>query len=123
MRGRRRYRRGHGPIRNLTPVALRSWTADVPARPRSTGQVIDRGVVVDLHPQEPHEPSRIRTRPRTARQPAIAATGRAVQNLQGPQSTRIEFKQQVLGAAIEAANMMTLAMQEKAPLLKEFEGQ
>lgn len=50
------------------------------------------------------------------------ATGRAVQNLQGPQSTRIEFKQQVLGAAIEAANSMTLAMQEKAPLLKDFQG-
>lgn len=49
-------------------------------------------------------------------------TGRAVQNVQGPQSTRIEFKQQVLGDAIEAANTMTLAMQEKAPYLSDFRG-
>ena len=49
-------------------------------------------------------------------------TGRAVQSVQGPQSTRIEFKQQVLGDAIEAANRMTLQMQEGAPLLKTFKG-
>lgn len=49
-------------------------------------------------------------------------TGRAVQSVQGPQSTRIEFKQQVLGDAIEAANSFTLAMQEKAPFLKDFKG-
>lgn len=49
-------------------------------------------------------------------------TGRAVQSVQGPQSTRIEFKQRVLGEAIEAANRMTLAMQEKAPALKKFKG-
>jgi hypothetical protein len=49
-------------------------------------------------------------------------TGRAVQSVQGPQSTRIEFKQQVLGEAIEAANRMTLAMQERAPVLKNFKG-
>ena len=49
-------------------------------------------------------------------------TGRAVQSVQGPQSTRIEFKQQVLSEAIEQANRMTLAMQEKAPVLKDFKG-
>ena len=49
-------------------------------------------------------------------------TGRAVQSVQGPQSTRIEFKQQVLGEAIEQANKMTLQMQEKAPVLREFKG-
>jgi hypothetical protein len=49
-------------------------------------------------------------------------TGRAVQSVQGPQSTRIEFKQQVLGNAIESANRMTLMMQERAPLLKGFKG-
>lgn len=49
-------------------------------------------------------------------------TGRAVQSVQGPQSTRIEFKQQVLGEAIETANSFTLAMQEKAPFLKDFKG-
>ena len=49
-------------------------------------------------------------------------TGRAVQSVQGPQSTRIEFKQQVLGDALEAANGFTLAMQEKAPFLRDFKG-
>src|SRR2546430_7519338 len=49
-------------------------------------------------------------------------TGRAVQSVQGPQSTRIEFKQQVLGEAIEAANSFTLALQFKAPFLREFKG-
>lgn len=49
-------------------------------------------------------------------------TGRAVQSVQGPQSTRIEFKQQVLGEAIEMANRITLHMQEKAPVLKDFKG-
>jgi hypothetical protein len=49
-------------------------------------------------------------------------TGRAVQSVQGPQSTRIEFKQQVLGEAIETANSFTLAMQERAPYLKQFKG-
>lgn len=49
-------------------------------------------------------------------------TGRAVHAVQGPQSTRIDFKQSVLGAAIRELNSMTLAMQEKAPHLKDFEG-
>lgn len=49
-------------------------------------------------------------------------TGRAVQSVQGPQSTRIEFKQRVLGEAIEKLNRMTLAMQETAPALKDFRG-
>lgn len=49
-------------------------------------------------------------------------TGRAVQSVQGPQSTRIEFKQGILGDAIKAANMMTLAMQERAPILNRFDG-
>src|SRR5262249_25409258 len=49
-------------------------------------------------------------------------TGRAVQSVQGPQSTRIEFKQQVLGEAIEQANRITLHMQEKAPVLRDFKG-
>jgi len=49
-------------------------------------------------------------------------TGRAVQNVQGPQSTRIEFKQGTLGAAIEAANRITLQLQERAPILREFKG-
>lgn len=49
-------------------------------------------------------------------------TGRAVQNIQGPQSTRIEYKQQVLGSAIETANSFTLRMQEQAPFLKDFKG-
>lgn len=49
-------------------------------------------------------------------------TGRAVQSVQGPQSTRIDFKQSVLGDAIRAANRMTLAMQEKAPVLSKFKG-
>lgn len=49
-------------------------------------------------------------------------TGRAVQSVQGPQSTRIEFKQGVLADAIRAANRMTLAMQEKAPFLRDFKG-
>lgn len=49
-------------------------------------------------------------------------TGRAVQNIQGPQSTRIEYKQQVLGSAIETANAFTLRMQEQAPYLKDFKG-
>jgi len=49
-------------------------------------------------------------------------SGRAIQNIQQPQSTRIEFKQQVLGDAIETANRMTLMLQEKAPFLKTFKG-
>ena len=42
-------------------------------------------------------------------------TGRAVHAVQGPQSTRVELKQAVVGAAIENLNAQTLAMQELAP--------
>lgn len=48
-------------------------------------------------------------------------TGRAVHAVQGPQSTRIEYKQIVLGAAIQMLNAMTLAMQEKAPVIGDAE--
>jgi len=50
-------------------------------------------------------------------------TGRATHAAQGPQATRIELRQQELGAAIQIANAMTLEMQEKAPHLgaQEFE--
>ncbi len=50
-------------------------------------------------------------------------TGRAMHAAQGPQATRVELKQQELGAAIRIANSMTLEMQEKAPFLgpREFE--
>lgn len=48
-------------------------------------------------------------------------TGRAAHALQGPQATRVELKQQELGAAIRAANSMTLEMQEKAPHLGNHE--
>lgn len=42
-------------------------------------------------------------------------TGRAMHAAQGPQATRIELKQQELGAAVQIANAMTLEMQEKGP--------
>lgn len=48
-------------------------------------------------------------------------TGRAMHAAQGPQATRVELKQQELGAAIQRVNMMTLEMQEKAPLLGDHE--
>lgn len=44
-------------------------------------------------------------------------TGRATHAAQGPQATRIELRQQELGAAIQITNAMTLEMQEKAPHL------
>jgi hypothetical protein len=44
-------------------------------------------------------------------------TGRATHAAQGPQATRIELRQQELGAAFQIANAMTLEMQEKAPHL------
>ena len=44
-------------------------------------------------------------------------TGRATHAAQGPQATRVELRQQELGAAIQIANAMTLEMQEKAPHL------
>lgn len=102
------------------PVALQA-DGDIIVRstqgdPRALEQIIAQ-TLDDIHTST--GTSGIR---QTGRTKESQATGRAVQNLQGPQSTRIEFKQQVLGSAIEAANMMTLAMQEKAPLLKEFKG-
>jgi len=48
-------------------------------------------------------------------------TGRAAHALQGPQATRVELKQQELGAAIQKACMYTLEMQERAPLLGDHE--
>lgn len=50
-------------------------------------------------------------------------TGRALQAMQGPQSTRLDLKRQILGAALERANAQILMMQEKAPFLgtKEIE--
>ena len=48
-------------------------------------------------------------------------TGRAMHAAQGPQATRVELKQTELGAAIRAANSMTLKMQERAPLLGDHE--
>ena len=48
-------------------------------------------------------------------------TGRAMHAAQGPQATRVELKQTELGAAIRAANSMTLRMQERAPLLGDHE--
>lgn len=47
-------------------------------------------------------------------------TGRAVHAVQGPQSTRIDGKQDVMAAVWRQLNRMTLAMQEKAPHLKDF---
>lgn len=44
-------------------------------------------------------------------------TGRAIHAAQGPQSTRIDLKQENLGASIRRLNAMTLEMQEKAPHL------
>jgi hypothetical protein len=54
--------------------------------------------------------------------PQSHTTGRAIHAAQGPQSTRIDFKQQVLGAAIRDLNSKTLAMQEKAPALRGWAG-
>jgi hypothetical protein len=44
-------------------------------------------------------------------------SGRAIQAAQGPQSTRIELKQILLGAALTRLNAYTMAMQERAPLV------
>ena len=49
-------------------------------------------------------------------------TGRAVHAVQGPQSTRVDAKQEVAGAVWRTLNRMTLAMQERAPHLKNFKG-
>lgn len=46
-------------------------------------------------------------------------TGRAVHAVQGPQSTRVELKQAIVGAAIENLNAQTLAMQELAPYISD----
>ena len=48
-------------------------------------------------------------------------TGRAVHAVQGPQSTRIDGKQAVMGAVWRNLNRMTLAMQERAPFLRDFD--
>ena len=48
-------------------------------------------------------------------------TGRAAHALQGPQTTRVELKEQEMGAAIQKACMFTLEMQERAPLLGDHE--
>jgi hypothetical protein len=48
-------------------------------------------------------------------------TGRAVQSVQGPQTSRLEFKLQEVGAGIRRLNEMTLEMQEKAPYLGKHE--
>lgn len=48
-------------------------------------------------------------------------TGRAVHAVQGPQSTRIDLWQQMMGAVIQNLNSMTLEMQERAPYLKDFD--
>lgn len=49
-------------------------------------------------------------------------TGRAIHAAQGPQGTRIDLRQENLGAGIRNAVAMTLEMQEKAPDLQgEFE--
>lgn len=45
-------------------------------------------------------------------------TGRAIHAAQGPQSTRIDLRQENLGAGIRNAVAMTLEMQEKAPDLQ-----
>jgi hypothetical protein len=48
-------------------------------------------------------------------------TGRAVHAVQGPQSTRIDLWQQMMGSVIQNLNAMTLEMQEKAPFLRDFD--
>lgn len=48
-------------------------------------------------------------------------TGKAVHAVQGPQSTRIDLKQQTMGDAIRLMNAYTLEMQEKAPHLGDHE--
>lgn len=48
-------------------------------------------------------------------------TGRAVHAVQGPQSTRIDLWQQMMGSVIQSLNSMTLEMQEKAPYLGGFD--
>jgi hypothetical protein len=48
-------------------------------------------------------------------------TGRAVHAVQGPQSTRIDLWQQMMGAVIQNLNSMTLEMQERAPHLADFD--
>ncbi|HVA88899.1 MAG TPA: hypothetical protein VNL71_03570, partial [Chloroflexota bacterium] len=50
-------------------------------------------------------------------------TGRAIQASQGPQATRLDLKQQNMGAGLRSANAMTIEMQVKAPYLgkRKFE--
>lgn len=49
-------------------------------------------------------------------------TGRAIQATQGPQSTRIEAFHEMMASVWKELNAKTLKMQEKAPVLKDWQG-